>query len=281
MATPNAPNRPDHKIRINAFLASAGIGSRRSVEELIRDGKVTINRQVVRDLSARVDPLHDEVHCRNRPLRPLPLEYIILHKPRGYACTQHDPHAKQTIYELLPSHLRHLAYAGRLDVDSEGLLLLSNDGAWLNRLTHPRCGITKVYETEVHGLPAAATIERMVRGVASRGEWLKASSARIMHSRRNSALLRLTLQEGKKREIRRLMACLTHPVIRLKRVAVGAISLGHLRNGEWRRLTREEITRVFTNPPSAPPQRQPRPVKLEGVRKTVPNPDAAAATSGG
>jgi 23S rRNA pseudouridine2605 synthase len=228
-------------VRLNAFLASAGLGSRRSVEALICAGKVAINGRMVRDFGVRVNPECDAVTCDGMRLQPQSFRYVMLHKPRGYACTRRDPHARHTIYELLPSEMRHIAHAGRLDEDSEGLLLLSNDGAWLNRVVHPRYEARKIYDVEVQGRPSNSALAKALQGVRSRGEWLKVEGIERLAGSGRSSRLRLMLREGRNREIRRIFGILGHPVVRLERIAIGDLQLGNLQAGKWRDLTVEEI----------------------------------------
>jgi len=228
-------------MRINAFLASAGLGSRRSVEKFILEDRVAVNGRIVRDLAFRVDPTVDQIICDGKLVRMRESRYVMFHKPRGCACTRYDPHAAKTIYDLLPSELHHLKYAGRLDVDSEGLLLLSNDGDWIQQITHPRHQIVKTYEVEVAGDPTEKTLEAARHGIQDDGEWLRVDSIQLLVQKVKSSLLRVTLREGKKREIRRIFGALHHPVRRLKRIAIGRLSLGALKSGEWRELNRKEI----------------------------------------
>lgn len=222
--------------RINAFLASAGLGSRRSVEEFVREGRVTVNGEIIRNLAQRVDVANDRVVCDGREVRSARLRYVMLHKPRGYACTREDPHAKKTIYDLLPREFQNLAYAGRLDMESEGLLLLSNDGAWIQELTHPRHEVRKVYIVEVEGRVKGETLERVKQGVRSEDEWLKAESVEVLGSSPRVTRMKVVLKEGKNREIRRIFAVLGHRVLSLKREAMGKWRLGELRKGEWKEL---------------------------------------------
>ncbi|MDD2707679.1 MAG: pseudouridine synthase [Verrucomicrobiae bacterium] len=235
-------------VRINAFLASAGLGSRRSVESLVREGRVTLNGTRVESLSVRVDPERDQVACDGRAVKTLVSRYVLFHKPAGCACTRHDPHIRKTIYDLLPAELHHLAYAGRLDADSEGLLLLSNDGDWLERLAHPRHGVRKTYHVLVKGRPSPEVLDKARKGVHSEGELLKpelvgvleeSSPAPRKHVRgaEPPVWLVVMLREGRKREIRRIFGALGHPVKRLCRVAVGKLELGGLPVGKWRDLT--------------------------------------------
>ncbi len=232
-------------MRINAFLASAGLGSRRSVEKFILEDRVAVNGRIVRALAFRVDPTVDQIICDGKPIRAHKSRYVMFHKPRGCACTRYDPHAAKTIYDLLPSELHHLKYAGRLDVDSEGLLLLSNDGDWIQQITHPRHQMVKIYEIEVAGRPSEKILEAVRHGIQDGGEWLRVDSIRLLTQKARSSLLRVTLREGKKREIRRIFGALHHRVTRLKRISIGSLTLNQLSPGEWRELTLKEMKKLF------------------------------------
>lgn len=229
-------------VRINAFLALAGIGSRRAVENLVRNGQITVNGEVTRDLTVRIDPARDCVEYQGKPVRPLTFQYVMFHKPPGCACTRHDPHVARTIYDFLPTSLHHLVHAGRLDIDSEGLLLLSNDGQWVAQLTHPRHGITKRYEVEVEGRPDQTMIARTLRGIRSGDELLKVEKVVSGRQTSKTTILEVTLCEGRNREIRRIFGALRHPVVRLKRISVGGLALGALERGRWRYLASKEVS---------------------------------------
>ncbi len=238
---PSALSPQPSTVRINAFLASAGLGSRRAVERLVLEGRVQVNGSIIRELSHRVDPSHDQVTCDGKPALPASLRYVMLNKPRGYACTRSDPHGGKTIYDLLPVELRHLAHAGRLDVDSEGLLLLSNDGDWIFKLTHPSNEVAKTYVVEVEGEPDRQTLEKAQLGIQSQGERLKVESVTKLERTGRVTRLKLILREGKNREIRRIFGALHHPVISLRREAVGKLKLGALKSGAWRELEKGEL----------------------------------------
>lgn len=237
-------------MRINAFLAAAGLGSRRSVESLVREGRVTVNGSLAHDLASRVDPEKDLVVCDGKPVRLSSFRYVLLNKPAGYACTRSDPHLKRTIYELLPEGT-DLKYAGRLDVDSEGMVLLSNDGQWLNAISHPRHEIAKTYEVEVEGAPSEEDLKKICAGIRSRDEVLRAKEVRFLEKHEADSRLRLILMEGKNREIRRMFDGLNHPVRRLTRVAVGSLTLGDLKSGQWRELNASEAA-LFQKPKQIP-----------------------------
>lgn len=222
-------------LRLQAFLARAGVGSRRQAEALIRQGRVRVNSEVAQ-LGTKVAP-GDVVEVDGRRVEA-PAERVVLalHKPRGYTTTRHDPHAAHTVYELLPE-IPGLHPVGRLDRDSEGLLLFTNDGALTFRLTHPRHGVRKVYRVWTEGgtLPEAVC-QRLLKGVE-----LEDGPAKALACRPAPGGAILTLGEGRKREVRRMLQAVGYPVRRLLRLQVGPIRLGDLPPGKWRRLSEREV----------------------------------------
>jgi 23S rRNA pseudouridine2605 synthase len=226
-------------MRLQAFLARAGVASRRKAEELILKGLVRVNGEVAH-LGQRVGT-GDLVEVAGRRVE-LPQKRVVLalHKPRGYTTTRSDPHAEKTVYELLPE-IPGLHPVGRLDRESEGLLLFTNDGELLFRLTHPRYGVRKVYRvwTERGTLPQALC-RRLVEGVA-----LEDGPARALACRPAPGGAILTLGEGRKREVRRMLKAVGYPVKRLLRLQVGPIRLGNLPPGKWRRLSEEEVAALL------------------------------------
>lgn len=235
-------------MRLQRFLAAAGLGSRRACEQLILDGAVSVNGVVVRTLGTRVDPARDAVSCRGKPVRPEPHIYVALHKPRGYLCSRHDPHHTQTIYDLLPPRFRSLYPVGRLDKDSEGLLLLTNDGAFSLRLTHPRYKIRKQYHVVVAGVMSEEALRRLQEGVLSEGEMLKADRVLPRKATGQSTELEIWLTQGRKRQIRRMVQAVGYRVTRLVRVGIGLLSLRNLPAGQWRFLTDEEVHQLLVFP---------------------------------
>ncbi|WP_038058347.1 pseudouridine synthase [Thermus amyloliquefaciens] len=222
-------------LRLQAFLARAGFGSRRKAEELIRQGRVRVNGEVAQ-LGQRVGP-GDVVEVDGRRVEPPGKRVVLaLHKPRGYTTTRHDPHARKTVFDLLPD-IPGLHPVGRLDRDSEGLLLLTNDGSLTLRLTHPRYGVKKVYRvyTERGTLPRSVC-QRLLEGVE-----LEDGPARALACRPAPGGALLTLAEGRKREVRRMLQAVGYPVKRLLRLQVGPIRLGRLPPGKWRQLSQEEV----------------------------------------
>lgn len=226
--------------RINKYLAHAGLGSRRHVEELIAAGRVRVSGAIVRDLATRVEP-GQEVTVDGAPVRAERRAYWLVNKPRGYLCTNHDPAGRPRAIDLIPHVSQRVYTVGRLDEDSEGLLLLTNDGDLANRLMHPRYGVEKSYLVQVAGAPTRDDLRRLLEGV-----WLAEGRVKARHVKRlkqqgESTWLRIVLSEGKNREIRRMLAKLEHKVLRLKRVAIGPIEIGRLAQGKSRPLKADEV----------------------------------------
>lgn len=233
-------------MRLNQYLASAGLGSRRSVESLIREGRVQINGQTA-GLAARVDPESDVVLCDGKRLRlPDHHQYILLHKPRGYTVTRSDVHASRSIYELVPRKWRRLAYVGRLDRDSEGLLLFTDDGVLAFRLLRPSYGIDREYQVKVEGIPTQSALSLLIKGVALEdGQMAQAISVRFTPRGRAGGMLNLVLREGKKREVRHLCRAVDLTIKTLKRVRFGPLALGRLAPGDLRELASAEIQALY------------------------------------
>jgi 23S rRNA pseudouridine2605 synthase len=224
-------------MRINRFLAASGLGSRRSCEELIRDGHVTINGQVCQNLATEVGE-KDFVKVGSRRILPEKHLYIVMHKPRGYLCTAADTHERRTIFDLLPGNWPRLFHVGRLDRDSEGLLILTNDGDLALRLTHPRYKMEKEYEVLLNRpFDAAADAPRLLRGVNIEGGRARAESVRQL----SPMLLRIVLRQGIKRQIRLMLYKIGYEVERLIRIRIGPLRLTEMRAGEWRALTGAEV----------------------------------------
>ena len=232
-------------VRLQKYLAEAGIASRRRCEELIEAGQVSVNGQLVRVLGTKIDPERDSVTTGGKPVVLERKVYIALHKPAGCVCTNSDTHGRKRAVDLLPRSLPRLYTVGRLDKDSEGLLFLTNDGTFSLRLTHPRYKMRKTYFVEVEGELKNAEIARLLKGVRSDGEVLHAEEIFQVRAQGQDTELRLVLSEGKKRQIRRMMAAVGHPVKRLVRLAVGPIQLGNLATSQWRHLTHEEVRKLM------------------------------------
>jgi 23S rRNA pseudouridine2605 synthase len=231
--------------RLNKFLAHAGVGSRRHCEELIVRGRVSVNGRVVRELGTKVED-GDAVCVDGQPLHSEKLVYWLVNKPRGYLCTNFDPAGRPLALDLVPHVSQRVYTVGRLDEDSEGLLLLTNDGDLANRLMHPRFGVEKTYHVQVAGRPKREDIEQLLKGVWLSDGHVRARRVRRLKSQGESTWLEIVLNEGKNREIRRMLARLGHKVLVLRRIAIGPVLLDKLRRGKARRLKIEELQRLRT-----------------------------------
>lgn len=228
-------------MRLQKFLADAGVGSRRASEQIILEGRVLVNGEVVRELGTKVTPGHDRVVLDGRPLKTKKKLYIAINKPRGYICSKADPEGRHTVHDLLPREWSNLQSVGRLDYNSEGLIFYTNDGDFALRLTHPRYGIRKRYLVTIKGEVTGDHLAALQKGIYDGDEVLRAESARILKGGKSHGLLELVLTEGKNREVRRMFEKLGLGVDRLQRVQVGRVKLGELPLAKWRALTGAEI----------------------------------------
>lgn len=228
-------------VRLQKFLAEAGVGSRRHCETLIEQGQVSVNGQVVTVLGTKIEPATDRVAVNARPVTVERKVYLAINKPAGYLCTSEDTHGRQRVLDLLPADMPRLYTVGRLDYETEGLLFLTNDGTFSLRLTHPRYKMPKTYRVEAEGELVVEEIERLLRGIRSEGEILRAEKIFDVRHVGATTTLQLILREGKKRQVRRMLAAVGHPVVHLTRWAIGTIKLGNLKPGQWRPLTDEEV----------------------------------------
>jgi pseudouridine synthase len=244
--------------RLQKILSKAGVASRRAAETLMADGRVTVNGETVRELGTKADAAQDDIRVDGVRVRPpdRPV-YIVLYKPRGYVTTRKDPQGRPTVMDLVPA-VSGLFPVGRLDVNTEGLLLLTSDGDFAERVAHPRYETPRVYHAKVRGTPDADTLARLRRGVVVEGERLSVDSIRILEAD-NNAWLELTLHEGKHHEVRRLLQAAGHPVSKLKRVAIGPVSARGIKAGEFRALTPAEVEALRVGGAAAQPVRPARP----------------------
>lgn len=240
--------------RLQKVLAAAGLGSRRACEELITSGRIEVNGQMVTELGARVDPAKDVVQIDGESLPKPKLVYYAVHKPRGVLSTNRDPGGRARVIDLVPREARVFS-VGRLDMESEGLMLLTNDGALAQRLTHPRYEIPKTYIVQVVGQPDPAVLKQLREGVYLAEGFARVEHARIRGRKRQSTLLEVVLREGKNREIRRVFARCGHKVQHLKRIAIGPLRLGELPAGSYRPLDRREIAALKAVAAGEQPQR--------------------------
>lgn len=257
--------------RLQKVLAAAGVASRRDAEALILAGRVQVDGQPVTTLGTKVDPEQASICVDGRPItaRP-PALYLALYKPPGYDSTRSDPHAAHTVMELvLPSlearygrghpSVEGLHPVGRLDRDSEGLLLLTNDGSFTHALTHPRHGVTKTYLAEVAGRPSPEAVEQLRNGVMIEGRRTAPAEVRLLEEsgRADVSRVELVLREGRKRQVRRMLSAVGHPVRRLTRTAVGPLTLGSLKPAQYRMLSAAEVAELRAAAAPARPKESP------------------------
>jgi len=238
--------------RLQKILARAGVASRRACEEFIAAGRVTVDAEVVAELGAKADPRTQDVRLDGRRVRPEPLEYWILNKPKGVVCTNADPAGRRRPVDLIPEAESRLFPVGRLDADSKGLLLLTNDGALANRLTHPRYEVAKTYRATVEGRVTGKEVQRLLKGVHLAEGKTGRPAVKVLKRTRSRSLLQVTLREGRNRQVRRMLARLAHPVRELIRTRIGRLSLRGLGQGKARRLTSEEIEYLKKLPDAEP-----------------------------
>ena len=238
--------------RLQKIISAAGVASRRLAEELIAQGRVEVNGTTVTTLGTKADPESDEIRVDGRRIKEQKRKrYILLYKPRGYVTTRSDPQGRPTVMDLLKGVKEYVYPVGRLDYDSEGLLLLTNDGELAARLMHPSHEIEKVYEARVRGVPAAEDLDRLARGVVLDGERTAPAKVRIadrpvktMASGTEQTFVEIVLHEGRQRQVRRMFDSIGHPVARLRRVRIGPIVDEQIPIGHWRELDQQELTRL-------------------------------------
>lgn len=232
-------------VRLNKFLSLAGVASRRESDRWILEGRITVNDKVVDELGFKIDEERDLVRVDGRKVqvKPEPVT-ILLNKPAGYLVTLKDPFRRPTIRMLLPASLGRVFPVGRLDLASEGLLILTNDGELAHRLAHPRFGVRKVYLAKVKGEPGTEALNQLQRGVFLEGRKTAPAKVSLLTPGHKSSWLRLELQEGRKREVREMCAAVGHPVQELRRVEYAGLTLTGLKPGQWRHLGRPEVRRL-------------------------------------
>jgi pseudouridine synthase len=236
--------------RLQKLIAEAGIASRRHAEEMIAAGEVTVNGRVITTPGTKADPARDHIKVRGRLINPSlqarEKVYILLNKPRGYLTSLADPEGRPLVTELLPASLGRLHPVGRLDFNTEGLLLLTNDGEFTNFITSARNGVEKVYEVKVKGTPPDEAIERLRRGIALEdGERTAPARVRKMDDRDANSWFEVVLHEGRNQQIRRMFDKIGHSVVKLRRVRIGFLSVEHLAPKQWRILMPAEVARLM------------------------------------
>jgi pseudouridine synthase len=273
-------------VRLQKILSQAGIASRRAAERLMAEGRVTVNGRTIREMGVKADPAADDIRVDGRRVKSAQRpRYLLLYKPAGYLTTRDDPKRRRTVLDLLRGVREYVYPVGRLDYDTEGLLLLTNDGDLAARLTHPRHGVERTYEARVAGMPDEEALERLRTGIPLDGRRTLPADVALVNREKGSAkagrqgrsdqgLLLITIREGRNRQVRRMCEAVGHPVRALTRTAIGPIRDRRLKPGEWRDLTAAEIRRLadLAARPAPAPASPPRPTRA---------PRAAARPRGG
>ncbi len=233
------------KVRLNKFLALAGVASRREADRMISEGRVSVNGVTIETLGTQVDAEKDRIEVDGKSVKPTKSGvYMMLNKPPGYLVTAKDPFQRPTIMELLPSMKKRIFPVGRLDFDSEGLLLLTNDGDLANRLMHPSYKVIKEYRLRIKPKPDLSTLTTLEKGISLDGKKTAPAKFRILTTTVKGTLVSAKLHEGRKRELRRMFEYKGFRVLALKRIKLGGLHLGPLKKGKWRYLTKDEVTRL-------------------------------------
>jgi pseudouridine synthase len=241
--------------RLQKLLSQAGIASRRAAERLIAEGRVSVNGETVRTMGVKADPTTDDIRVDGRRVKLTEQRrYILLNKPKGYVTTRSDPQRRPTVIDLLGGVREYIYPVGRLDYDSEGLLLLTNDGDLAARLTHPRHGVERTYEARVAGMPARDALDRLRQGVPLDSRRTLPATVVLLNAGRRDrdGILLLTIREGRNRQVRRMCEAVGHPVQSLKRTRIGPIADRRLKPGQWRELTAAEIGKLKSHSTSSP-----------------------------
>jgi 23S rRNA pseudouridine2605 synthase len=229
--------------RLQKILARAGVASRRSAERAIAEGRVSVNGEVVSELGSKADAQADDIRVDGKRLRPAAAPvYFLLNKPKGVVTTRHDPEGRMTVMDLVP-RVPGLFPVGRLDVTTEGLILLTNDGGFAEQVAHPRYEVARVYQAKVRGVPDASALERLRKGVRVEGDLLAFDRVRVVDADKH-AWIEVQLHEGKHHEVKRLLEAVGHPVSKLKRVGIGPLTDRGLKPGSFRELTPQEVRRL-------------------------------------
>ena len=255
--TKPTPSEGQGLARLQKILAAAGVGSRRQCEDVILEGRVEVDRKVVSQLGAKADPFRQEIRLDGNLLPKPKRVYYLVHKPPGVLSTNRDPAGRPRVVDLLAPQGERLFTVGRLDMSSEGLILATNDGELANLLTHPRYGVEKTYHVEVAGAIDRTELARLEEGMYLAEGFARVVGARIKSRFKKSTLLEITLDEGRNREIRRLLARTGHKVMRLRRIALGPLRLGEVPSGAYRPLTGDEVRALWqTTTPAARRERE-------------------------
>jgi pseudouridine synthase len=233
--------------RLQKVISHAGIASRREAEQLITEGRVAVNGAVVTQLGTKVDPARDKVKVDGKLLKSFPGKvYIVLNKPAGYVSTLRDPQERPVVMDLLDKVTTRVFPVGRLDYDAEGLLLLTNDGELAHRLQHPRHRIVRTYEVKVKDIPTSQALSSLRNGVQLEDGVALPAKVVFLKKTAKNCWLKMTLYEGRNRQVKRMCAAVGHNVLKLKRVRLGSLGLGSLSKGQYRHLAKDEVKKLYT-----------------------------------
>ncbi len=228
--------------RLQKYLASCGVASRRMSEEIIKSGRVAVNGQIVTEMGVKIKIGTDKVTVDGKDITPEEEHvYLMLNKPEGYVTTAHDPQGRPTVLDLVAEVPQRVFPIGRLDVDTEGLLFLTNDGELAYRLTHPKFAVTKVYHALVTGKPSEDKLDRMRNGLKLEDGMTKPCTVKVIRRYNHKTMLEITISEGRNRQVRRMCQAIGNPIIELERVKIENIELSQVKRGQYRKLTLEEL----------------------------------------
>lgn len=235
-------------IRLQKYLAQCGIASRRKAEALIAEGRVSVDGRTVDTMGIKIDPEVQQIRFDGKPVIPEKRQiYILLNKPKGYVTTVADPQGRPIVTDLVQDTSERLFPVGRLDLDTQGALLLTNDGDLAQKMQHPSYEVTKTYEAQVAGKPKQKDLDSLAKGIVLEGKMTSPAQLSVIKNFSGSTLLRITIHEGRKRQVRKMFAAIGHPVKRLKRIAYGSLYLGNLAEGSYRRLNKQDLKKIFKN----------------------------------
>jgi len=232
--------------RLQKILAKSGLASRRSAEQLIRDGRIHVNGQKVQEMGHKADPACDLITCDGKPISFEQKIYILLNKPAGYVTTLSDPQGRPVVTDLLSDIPLRLFPVGRLDLDTEGALLMTNDGSLANSILHPKFEVNKTYEALVTGSPSPESLKHLEQGLDIDGIRTRPAAVQVLKRTPTQTLIKIIIHEGKKRQVRKMFQAIHHRVLHLKRTAYGRLSLGALPLGKYRILSSNDVKKIFS-----------------------------------
>lgn len=230
--------------RLQKFMAACGVASRRKCEELIVDGRVTVNGQVIQELGYQIDPINDKVKVNGKTIATEDKVYILLNKPIGYVTTASDPQNRKIVLDLLKGVTHRVYPVGRLDIDTSGLLLLTNDGELAHKMTHPKFELDKVYVAQVKGIPSKQALQKLQEGIMLEDGMTAPAQVKLMQMEDEVATIEIIIHEGRNRQVRRMFETIGHPVKKLHRKRVGFLTLKNLKSGTFRHLEPNEIMQL-------------------------------------